>query len=554
MKLTLFVLLSLFAASFAQAQRTDRGVIESPSAVVSGIGFISGWKCNTNDIELWLTGSAREGVLKLNPAQNMPRSDTAGVCLGEENNGFILQVNWNDLIGYDMVVARDNGEEFDSRRFTIGHTGLPFIQDKAGTEVQVVDFPSPGKATTLTWSTATQHFEVARTEEIKRCLGDVCPGSGEGGGEGDDDSDDPVTVNGYTIYSAPNMTDCDGEWETISTKQSDGTWVSGWFCEDEEEYRIENSCTAARSAAWCTVSKTCTDEIHGEYATFTSFNHGGDDYSCYRVKTACLGPGGHLWASVMHNGRVVYMNSGTCFTNVSWTNTFHDIANTCSRDKAEHACHDANGTVVYDTDHRDMRDLNALDNAVSCTWYCDDSDDPVTVNGYTIYSAPNMTDCDGEWETISTKQSDGTWVSGWFCEDEEEYRIENSCTAARSAAWCTVSKTCTDEIHGEYATFTSFNHGGDDYSCYRVKTACLGRTNGFLWASVEYNGHQVHMGQGCFSHADWTNTYFDVIGGCGVFGAEHVCHDADGNVVWDSDRVLDHHTLDNAVSCTWYCD
>ncbi len=180
MKLTLFVLLSLFAVSFAQAQMTNRGDIESPSAFVSGIGFIAGWKCNTNDIELWLTGSAREGVLKLNPAQNMPRSDTAGVCLGEENNGWIIQVNWNELIGYDRVVARDNGEAFDSRSFTIGHTGLPFINDKGGTEVEVVDFPAPGTATTLTWSTATQHFEVAGTENIAPCTGDACAGSGEG--------------------------------------------------------------------------------------------------------------------------------------------------------------------------------------------------------------------------------------------------------------------------------------------------------------------------------------------------------------------------------------
>jgi len=180
MKPTLFVLLALFSASFAQAQMPDRGVIESPSAFVSGIGFIAGWKCNANDIELWLTGSTREGVLKLNPAQNMPRSDTAGVCLGEENNGWIIQVNWNELIGYDLVVARDNGEAFDARSFTIGHTGRPFINDKGGTEVEVVDFPAPDTATTLTWSTATQHFEVAGTENIAPCTGDACEGSGEG--------------------------------------------------------------------------------------------------------------------------------------------------------------------------------------------------------------------------------------------------------------------------------------------------------------------------------------------------------------------------------------
>ncbi len=166
----------------AGAQTPERGVIESPSAFVSGIGFISGWKCNSNDIELWLTGADREGVLTLDPAQNMPRSDTAGVCLGEENNGWIIQVNWNELIGYDRVVARDNGEAFDSADFTIGHTGLPFIHDKEDTEVEVVDFPSPGKATTLTWSTATQHFEVSGTEDITPCTGDACEGSGEGTG------------------------------------------------------------------------------------------------------------------------------------------------------------------------------------------------------------------------------------------------------------------------------------------------------------------------------------------------------------------------------------
>lgn len=168
----------------AGAQTPERGVMESPAAFVSGIGFISGWKCNTHDIELWLMSQsgAREGVLKLNPAQNMPRSDTAGVCLGEENNGWIIQVNWNELIGYDRVVARDNGEAFASRSFTIGHTGLPFINDKGGTEVEVVDFPSSDKATTLTWSTATQHFEVSGTEDIAPCTGDACEGSGEGVG------------------------------------------------------------------------------------------------------------------------------------------------------------------------------------------------------------------------------------------------------------------------------------------------------------------------------------------------------------------------------------
>ncbi len=505
--------ISVFWGTSVWAQTTERGVIESPSAFVSGIGFIAGWKCNTNDIELWLTGSAREGVLKLDPAQNMPRPDTAGVCLGEENNGFIIQVNWNDLIGYDQVVARDNGEVFDSVDFTIGHTGLPFIQDKVGTEVEVVDFPSPGKATTLTWSTATQHFEVSGTEDI------------------------------------------------------------GMSPEDERRI-LANSCTDASRAAWCTVSKTCPSyEVDGEYTTLRGAYYGMDNYSCLRVKTACfetVGSGGILYD--------VGLPTPACFANVSWTNTHRDIGNTCatanfpSYMREDQVCHDANGTVVYHTGRSNMQDPNALDNAVSCTWQCDtetdtgsggagtndnDSDRPDPIgyyNGIAVYSEPSFS-CDGgeEWLPILRTQSDGTVLNGWYCGDEEEYRIENSCQDASRAAWCTVSKTCTDEIQGEYATFTSFNHGGSDYSCYRVKTACLG-SGGYLWASVMHNGHQVNMGLACFTNADWTNTYFDVIGGCGVFGAEYVCHDADGNVVWDSDRVLEHHTLDNAVSCTWYCD
>ena len=63
------------------AQTTERGVIESPSEYVSGIGFISGWKCNSNDITLKVLCSPY--IHDLDPAQNMLRSDTREVCDGE---------------------------------------------------------------------------------------------------------------------------------------------------------------------------------------------------------------------------------------------------------------------------------------------------------------------------------------------------------------------------------------------------------------------------------------------------------------------------------------
>ena len=465
------------------AQTTERGHIESPSAFVSGIGFISGWKCNTNDIELWLTGSAREGVLKLDPAQNMPRSDTAGVCLGEENNGWIVQVNWNDLIGYDTVVARDNGEAFDSRSFTIGHTGLPFVQDKAGTKVEVVDFPSPGKATTLTWSTATQHFEVSGAQDIR-----ISP---------------------------------------------------------EDERRIlANSCTNASRAAWCTVSKTCPSyEVAGEYTTLRAAYYGLENYSCLRVKTACLetvGPGGILYD--------VGQQTPACFANVSWTNTHRDIGNTCatanfpSHMREDQVCHDANGTVVYHTGRRNMRDPNALDNAVSCTWQCDTETDTGSGNG-------------GCLDAYGQRDSNCDGVSD---EDEQEQRPYACQHGNGWDAWCQVVApgTCINEnFAGEYSLLAHFTN---QYSCYRVKTGCLDFDGD---PKREGNGERVFLAnsyatEACFSNASWTNTYSDVIGGCGVFGVEYVCHDANGNVVFDTDNrdMRDPNALDNAASCTWYCD
>ena len=56
--LVLVLLCPCWSVSAAWAQ--ERGVIESPSDMVSGIGFISGWKCHTQAIELWLTGEARK--------------------------------------------------------------------------------------------------------------------------------------------------------------------------------------------------------------------------------------------------------------------------------------------------------------------------------------------------------------------------------------------------------------------------------------------------------------------------------------------------------------
>ena len=76
--------LSVFWGTSVWAQAADRGFIESPSAFVSGIGFISGWKCNSNDITLKVSCSPY--IHDLDPAQNMLRSDINGRI----DNGWII--------------------------------------------------------------------------------------------------------------------------------------------------------------------------------------------------------------------------------------------------------------------------------------------------------------------------------------------------------------------------------------------------------------------------------------------------------------------------------
>ena len=220
-----------FVASFVQAQQTtnNQGVIESPSAFVSGIGFISGWKCNSEDITLKMHCFYNHD---LDPAQNMLRSDTREVCDGEIDNGWIIQVNWDDWVGCSQVDAFDNGQQFASRKFTVGEIGEGFIKDQEGRRIKVPGFPSPDQVTHFAWSTATQHFEGMYTADCG--TGDTCPGSREGddgnnGSDGGDSAWDPFRIipeitiaEGVTAGTQPLP-----QWEN----QMDWPQNNGWCCE-----------------------------------------------------------------------------------------------------------------------------------------------------------------------------------------------------------------------------------------------------------------------------------------------------------------------------------
>ena len=132
-------------------------VLESPAdgALVSGLGFISGWKCNAGQITVTLDGGRPIPV-----ATEQPRADTLPAC-GTIQNGFITQTNWHHLgAGSHMAVAYDDGVEFARSTFTVGTTATEFLQ---GVEAacRVADFPAPGSNGRFTWNESTQHLELA---------------------------------------------------------------------------------------------------------------------------------------------------------------------------------------------------------------------------------------------------------------------------------------------------------------------------------------------------------------------------------------------------------
>ena len=149
-------LFSLAIAGVLASSPTWAANLESPAhqAVVSGIGFIGGWKCDASNITVTIDGGEHIPV-----AMGQPRADTQPIC-GKINNGFIQQINWA-LVGdgEHEAVAYDNGVEFSRSTFTVGSTGEEFLKGAETTRL-LENFPGLEKARSLEWNESTQHFEI----------------------------------------------------------------------------------------------------------------------------------------------------------------------------------------------------------------------------------------------------------------------------------------------------------------------------------------------------------------------------------------------------------
>ena len=126
----------------------------------SGIGFVSGWACEGERIQIIMNGG-----LHLPPvARNISRGDTEAVC-GDRENGFILLWNWN-LMGEGRHTAElvVDGRTIQTTTFTITTLGEEFVRGAAG-ECSIPDFPSAGETARFRWQEPVQGLVLVPTED-----------------------------------------------------------------------------------------------------------------------------------------------------------------------------------------------------------------------------------------------------------------------------------------------------------------------------------------------------------------------------------------------------
>ena len=129
--------------------------LENPSlgSAQSGVGVISGWACEAEEIVIELNG------VPYRAGYPTTRPDTQGVC-GDSDNGFSLLWNWNNLgPGTHTVRALLDGNEFANTTVQVTTFGEPFRRGLSGT-FPIPDFPRPGENKRLQWEESLQNFVI----------------------------------------------------------------------------------------------------------------------------------------------------------------------------------------------------------------------------------------------------------------------------------------------------------------------------------------------------------------------------------------------------------
>ncbi len=209
--------------------------IPGPETFRSGIGFISGWVCEAEQIELEIDG---EAVLSV--PYGTDREESLEPC-GDRNNGFVLGMNWNLLgDGKHTVRVLADGLEFGAATLSVTTFGVEFLTRRQG-DYLLSDFPQTGQQVRLVWQEALQNFVIT-------------PISPPDETEPEDESEaetEPEAETESAQSDPPVKSELPGALEIPSAGsfQSGIGLVSGWVC-GAEQVEIEVDGTATFAAAY----------------------------------------------------------------------------------------------------------------------------------------------------------------------------------------------------------------------------------------------------------------------------------------------------------------
>lgn len=124
----------------------------APGAIKSGVGLVSGWVCDAEELEVSFDGGPRTFV-----PYGSERTDTAGVC-GDTDNGFGLLWNYNELgDGPHTITLYADGIVQTQVNFNVQTLGTNFLR---GVNGQGAITLSNGLDVTVQWEETTQGFAI----------------------------------------------------------------------------------------------------------------------------------------------------------------------------------------------------------------------------------------------------------------------------------------------------------------------------------------------------------------------------------------------------------
>lgn len=129
----------------------------APGALKSGVGVISGWVCEADELEVSFDGGPRTFV-----PYGSERVDTEPVC-GDTDNGFGLLWNYNELgDGPHMVTLYVDGMIQTQVNFSVQTLGTNFLRGVTGQGSVTL---SDGKQVNMQWEETTQGFTITGYSE-----------------------------------------------------------------------------------------------------------------------------------------------------------------------------------------------------------------------------------------------------------------------------------------------------------------------------------------------------------------------------------------------------